>query len=133
MKNNKINILIVEDESITAMDIKKHLETNENIAAHTAATGIDAVMLAEQIKPDLIIMDIMLKGHLNGIDVADIIAKKNSIPVIYLTAFTDDETFLNAQLTNPFAFIGKPFHKDELQNTIAVALKKFKIQYHSSV
>jgi two-component system, response regulator PdtaR len=133
MKNNKINILIVEDERITAIDIKKHLETNENIAAHIAGTGIDAVMLAEQIKPDLIIMDIMLKGQLNGIDVADIIAKKNETPVIYLTAFTDDETFLNAQLTKPFAFLGKPFHEEELKNTIAGALKKYKIHSHLNV
>ena len=76
MENLKPKILIVEDESITALDLKKNLETYENVEVDVSNNGLDAIMKVEEEKPDLILMDIMLKGRLNGIDVADIISKK---------------------------------------------------------
>ena len=133
MESLKPKVLIVEDESITALDLKKNLELYENIEVDISNNGLDAIMKAEKEKPNLILMDIMLKGRLNGIDVADIISKKRDIPIIYISAFTDDETVLNAHTTKPFAFLGKPFDEGELHSTINNALSKYKVEYHQTV
>ncbi len=133
MKKHRPKILIVEDESITAMDLKKNLEANENFDVTISNNGLDAIMKIDVEKPDLILLDIMLKGRLNGIDVADITSKKRKIPIIYLTAYTDDETVLNAHTTKPFAFLSKPFNEKELHKTISNALAKYKVEYHGIV
>ncbi|MEO8399589.1 MAG: response regulator, partial [Ignavibacteriaceae bacterium] len=114
MENSKAKILIVEDENITALDLKKNLQKKGGLDVYISSNGLDAIMKVEKEKPDIILMDIMLKGHLNGIDVADIITKRFNIPIIYLSAYTDDETVLNANATKPFAFLGKPFDEAEL-------------------
>ncbi len=133
MESLKPKILIVEDESITALDLKKNLETYENVEVEVSNNGLDAIMKAEEKKPDLILMDIMLKGRLNGIDVADIISKKSDIPIIYISAYTDDETVLNAHTTKPFAFLGKPFDENKLHSAINDALSKNKMEYNLRV
>ncbi len=133
MNNFKPKILIVEDESITALDLKKNLQKQNCVDVSISSNGLDAIMKAEKEQPDLILMDIMLKGQLNGIDVASIISKKRRIPIIYLSAYTDDETILNAHTTNPFAFIGKPFEEGELNKTVKQALSKYKVEMHSRV
>ncbi len=130
MVSFKPKILIVEDESITALDLKKNLEVYENFDVIVSNNGLDAILKVEEEKPDLILMDIMLKGRLNGIDVADIISKKREVPIIYISAYTDDETILNAHNTKPFAFLGKPFNDDQLHETINQALSKYKMEYH---
>ncbi len=132
MNNQKPKILIVEDESITAMDLKRNLQSYGNIDVTVSNNGLDAIMKSEVERPDLILMDIMLKGQLNGIDVADIISKKREVPIIYISAYTDDETILNAHITKPFAFLGKPFDNSELHKTVSEALLKFKSEYHQT-
>ncbi|MEJ2617151.1 MAG: response regulator, partial [Ignavibacteriaceae bacterium] len=114
----KAKVLIVEDETITALGIKKDLENSEEISVSIVNNAVDAVITAQQEKPDIIIMDIMLKGQLNGIDAAGIIAGKYNIPIIYLTAYHDDEIYHNANLTNPVKIINKPYNKSELITTI---------------
>lgn len=114
----KAKVLIVEDETITALGIKKDLENSEEISVSIVNNAVDAVITAQQEKPDIIIMDIMLKGQLNGIDAAGIIAGKYNIPIIYLTAYHDDEIYQNANLTNPVKIINKPYNKSELIGTI---------------
>ena len=114
----KAKVLIVEDETITALGIKKDLENSEEISVSIVNNAVDAVITAQQEKPDIIIMDIMLKGQLNGIDAAGIIAGKFNIPIIYLTAYHDDEIYQNANLTNPVKIINKPYNKSELIGTI---------------
>ena len=82
----KAKVLIVEDETITALGIKKDLENSDEISVSIVNNAVDAVITAQKEKPDVIIMDIMLKGKLNGIDAAGIISGKYNIPIIYLTA-----------------------------------------------
>lgn len=120
--NDQTKILIVEDEMITALDLKKFLEKEINADTKIATNAVDAIINVEKDKPQLIIMDIMLKGKLSGIDAADIIRKRFNIPLIYITSFKDDETFLNAHLTNPIDIIGKPFKQSELLEKIKYAI-----------
>jgi CheY-like chemotaxis protein len=118
----KAKILIVEDETITALGIQKDLQKFDNISIHIVNNAIDAVIAAEEEKPDLILMDIMLKGKLSGIDASAIISQRYKIPIIYLTAYQDDETYLNAHLTNPLKILGKPYKESELLETVNNAL-----------
>ena len=114
-----VKVLIVEDETITALGIKKDVEKyDDDISVIIVNNAVDAVITAEKERPDLIVMDIMLKGKLSGIDAAGIISERYNIPVIYLTAYGDDETYLNAHLTNPVKIITKPYSKSELLDTI---------------
>ena len=114
----KAKVLIVEDETITALGIKKDIENTEGISVSIVNNAVDAVITAQKEKPDVIIMDIMLKGQLNGIEAAGIISGKYDIPIIYLTAYHDDETYYNANLTKPVKIINKPYNKSELIGTI---------------
>ncbi|MFZ0456637.1 MAG: response regulator [Ignavibacteriaceae bacterium] len=114
----RAKVLIVEDETITALGIKKDIENAEEISVSIVNNAVDAVITAQKEKPDVIIMDIMLKGQLNGIEAAEIISGKYNIPIIYLTAYHDDETYLNAHMTNPVKIINKPYNKSELIGTI---------------
>ena len=117
-------ILIVEDEAITAMDIQKTLESAGFEVVSTASMGKEAIQKAGELKPDLILMDITLKGKIDGIVVADKIMTLFDIPVIYLTAFSDEETFKRAKLTKPYGFITKPLNHKELRASIEIALYK---------
>jgi CheY-like chemotaxis protein len=121
----KAKILIVEDETITAMGIKKDLEKYGNISTIIVSNAVDAVIAAEKEKPDLILMDVMLKGKLSGIDAAQIITGRYNIPIIYITAYQDDETYLNAYQTNPLKIIGKPYSKSELLDVVNDALVNY--------
>jgi CheY-like chemotaxis protein len=96
---NKVmpTVLIVEDDPIIASDIKLHLTRNGYKIIAILSYGFEAVEVAREKKPDLVLLDIMLKGYMNGIEAAEIISKKLKIPVIFLTALTDDETFLSAR------------------------------------
>lgn len=120
---DKTRILMVEDESIVAMDIKDHLIKLGYDVTSIAKSGIDALLKAELEKPDLILMDIRLKGELTGIDVGKIIKQKLDIPIIYLTALNDEQTFQSAQAIHPSGFIVKPFVDEELQHTIEDAIQ----------
>ena len=95
----KLKILVVEDESIVAKDIQNSLKKLGYIVPTIVASGEKAIEEVEQSRPDLVLMDIMLKGEMNGIDVANIIRDKFEIPVIFLTAYADDNTL--AKLNSP--------------------------------
>lgn len=116
-------ILVVEDEAITAFDIKVTLEEMGFETVLTAARGEDAIQIAKELKPDLILMDIYLKDELDGIDVATEI-QHIDIPVIFLTAFTNEGIYKRAKLTNPYGFISKPIKKGELKAAIEIGLYK---------
>lgn len=117
-------ILIVEDESIVAKDLRQSLNGLGYTVIGAVATGEDAVKQAAELKPDLILMDVMLKGAMDGIDAAAKIRELHSIPVIYLTAYTDDETLLRAKQTEAWGYLLKPFEDRELRTTIEMALYK---------
>ncbi len=120
-------ILIVEDEVIVAINIEKRLQNSGYRVTGIASSSEQALEKVELEKPDLVLMDIKLKGELDGIDTADLIRKKHNLPIIYLTSYTDEETFQRAKLTEPFGYLIKPFEIRELHRTIEMALYKDKI------
>lgn len=123
---SKINILVVEDESIVSKDIQHSLKKIGYNIVGAASTGEKAIELALSEKPDLILMDIMLKGSMNGIEAADIIKKEMSIPVIFLTAYADESTLAKAKITEPYGYILKPFKEIDIQTSVEMAMYKHK-------
>ena len=120
----KVSILVVEDESIVARDIQQSLKKLGYEVLDICGTGEDAMAKAEQLKPDLILMDIMLKGAIGGIEAADYIRSKFNIPIIFLTAYADSSTVAKAKVTEPHGYIIKPFKEIDLQTNIEIALYK---------
>jgi PAS domain S-box-containing protein len=119
-------ILVVEDEGIVARDLRYRLETMGYTVVAVASTGEDAVLKAWELRPDLILMDIVLKGDLDGIEAARMLRERADIPVVYLTAYADDETIQRTEASGPFGYLVKPFEDRELEACIEVALFKFK-------
>jgi two-component system, LytTR family, response regulator LytT len=119
-----MNILVVEDESIVAKDIQVCLRKLGYDVVGIVSSGEEAVLKAEEFDLDLVMMDIMLKGEMSGIEAADIIRKKKSIPVIFLTAYTDRNTVDKAKETEPYGYIIKPFKEIDIQTAIEIALYK---------
>lgn len=117
-------ILIVEDEGIIAMAIKNSLESYGYQVCDTAFSGEEAIEKASRLQPDLILMDVILKGEMDGVTAAQIIYEKYRTPIIFLTAFTDEATLVRAKLSNPYGYILKPFEDRELYAVIEMALYK---------
>ncbi len=124
----KARILIVEDEAIVAKDIKKTLESWGYDVAATVPTGEAAIAKAEELKPDLILMDIMLRGAMNGIEAARKINEKNDVAIVYLTAFTEDKKLQEAKITDAFGYVVKPFEEKQLRGVIEMALYKHEME-----
>lgn len=120
------NVLVVEDESIVSKDIQMSLKKLGYNVVGAAATGEKAVELALRARPDIILMDIMLKGEMNGIEAATRIRNETSIPVIFLTAYADESTLNKAKVTQPYGYIIKPFKEIDIHTTIEMALYKHK-------
>jgi DNA-binding LytR/AlgR family response regulator len=119
-----MNILVVEDESIVAKDIQVCLKRLGYEVVAVVSSGEDAIEKAEALSPDLVMMDIMLKGEMSGIEAANIIRKSKSIPVIFLTAYTDRDTVDRAKESEPYGYIIKPFKEIDIQTAIEIALYK---------
>lgn len=122
-----IRILVVEDESLVAKDIQNMLKSLGYEVIDVVSTGEEAVQLAEAMSPDLVLLDIVLKGEIDGIMAAETIWDKLGIPVVYLTAYADETTLQRAKVTEPFGYILKPFDERELQTTIEMAFYKAKM------
>ena len=120
----KKKILIVEDESIVAKDIQNTLKNLGYTVTAVVNKTDKAIEEIETNRPDLVIMDIMLKGKMNGIEAAANIKKRFEIPVIFLTAYADDTTLNNAKQSEPYGYIIKPFKELELKAAIEVAFHK---------
>ena len=120
----KATILIVEDEGILALGLKKRLEKLGYVVPTIASSGDEAIELAANTKPDLILMDIVLKGGMDGIEAAERISASLRVPIIYLTAYSDEETVKRAKVTEPFGYIVKPYDNKELQIAVEMALHK---------
>jgi two-component system, cell cycle sensor histidine kinase and response regulator CckA len=118
------SILIVEDERIVARDLQAILQQLGYIVPALAATGADAIAKAKALHPDLVLMDIRLQGAMDGIEAATAILTELAIPVIYLTAFTDDATRQRARQTAPYGYLVKPFDERTVQTTIEMALER---------
>jgi len=123
-------ILIVEDELLVAEDIAFRLKSLGYRITDIVISGHDALSSVKKEIPDLILMDILLKGELDGIQTHEIINKNYNIPLVYLTSFSDEKTFSRAKLTQPFGYIIKPFEERELHTAIEVALYKHSMEMH---
>ncbi len=119
-----IKILIVEDELLIAKNLSHKLEKLGYEIADVVSCGADAIQRAGEMKPDLILMDIVIKGDSDGIETAAIIHQKLDIPIIYTTAYADDETLQRAGNTGSYGYLLKPFKERELHATIKIALSK---------
>ncbi|MBT6498340.1 MAG: response regulator, partial [Deltaproteobacteria bacterium] len=123
----KTKILIVEDETITAMEIESQLQGLGYEITSIVDTGEKAIQKAEEDKPDLILMDIRIKGEMDGIDTAEEIRNKFGIPVIFSTAYLDEERIERAKITMPFGYVLKPIQERDLKVTIEMALYVTKV------
>ncbi|EMJ96019.1 response regulator [Leptospira alstonii] len=121
-------ILIVEDEQLVAKDIQIVLLNMGYDVPSIVSSGDEAMAVIPLLKPHLILMDIRLGSKPDGIELAAMIRSEFDLPVIYLTAFTDDDTLKRAQLTEPYGYVIKPFSARELQITIEIAIFKHKIE-----
>jgi len=124
----KTEILIVEDERITAEDIRLSLGGLGYAVTGMASSGEEAIRKAEELHPDLVLMDIVLGGDMDGIEAAEIIRARFNIPVVYLTAYADEKTLERAKVTQPFGYILKPFDGRELRSNIEMALYRHKME-----
>jgi PAS domain S-box-containing protein len=124
---SKVRILVVEDESLVGRDIQNMLKSLGYDVLGPVATAAQAVRKARENGPDLVLMDIVLKGGADGISAAETIWDDLGIPVVYLTAYTDETTLQRAKRTGPFGYLLKPFEERELQTTIEMALYKAKL------
>ena len=120
-------LLVVEDEVIVARDLQATLEDLGYSVPEIADSGEMAIQLAVEIRPNLVLMDIRLKGEIDGITAASIISQELEIPVVYMTAHTDENTLARAKLTGPFGYIIKPYEERELRTTIEIALHKYEM------
>lgn len=120
----KTNVLVVEDESIVSKDIQHSLKKLGYNVVGSSSTGEKAIELALELKPDVVLMDIMLKGKLTGIDASEEIRKTLNIPVIYLTAYADEATLEKAKVTEPHGYIIKPFKEIDIHTSIEMAIYK---------
>lgn len=121
-------IMVVEDESILVMLLKRKLHNYGYGEINWVDNGEDAVQNAESFKPDLILMDIVLKGDMDGIEAAHRINENFDVPIIYLTACSSDEVLLRALETEPYGYILKPFREVEINANIKMALNKHNSQ-----
>lgn len=119
-------ILIVEDEHIVAMGIKRMLKGLGYTVTGVASSGKDAISKAESTFPDLILMDIMLKGELDGVEAAKEIKEHFDVPIVYLTAYSDSNILERVKKTGPFGYIVKPFDEKDLHSNIEIALHRFR-------
>ena len=119
-----IRIFIVEDELLVVEDIKSDLNKFGYVVLGSAASGEIAVQKITETQPDLVLMDINLKGEMNGIQVANEVKKSLNIPIVFLTAYVDEKTLLEAKNAGAYGFLVKPFHGIDLKSTIEVALAK---------
>lgn len=123
--NKAIKILVVEDESIVAKDIQNTLIRLGYEVPATASSAASAYEKLEQVQPNLVFLDIKLKGEEDGIDIAAHIKEKYNIPVIFLTSYVDQETLDRAKFTEPYGYIVKPFNESDLKTTVEMALFKY--------
>lgn len=119
-----VNILVTEDESIVRKDIERSLQKLGYNVIGSADTGEKAIELAKDLKPDLALMDIMLKGGMTGVEAAQHIKEQRDIPVIFLTAYADEKTLNKAKITEPHGYILKPFKEIDIHTSIEMAMHK---------
>jgi two-component system, cell cycle sensor histidine kinase and response regulator CckA len=128
MNDTRPSILIVEDEGVIALDVRATLGRLGYTVPAVVATGSDAIVQVEALRPQLVLMDIHLRGDMDGVEAAQTIRERFGVPVIYLTAFADPATLQRARITEPFGYLLKPFEERELHVVIEMALQRRELQ-----
>jgi CheY-like chemotaxis protein len=123
----KARILIVEDDNIVVLELRDRLRSLGYIVSGVASYGKEAIEKAAETRPDLVLMDIRLKGDMDGIEAAEEIISRFDIPVVYLTALADENTLHRAKVTEPDGYISKPFDEKELWAVIETALHRHEV------
>jgi len=119
-----VNILIVEDESIIALDLSQIVAKYGHIVRGIVGSGEDSIREAGKIRPDVVLMDIAIKGQIDGLEAARMIGALYQIPIIYTSAFSDPITIERARATNPLAYLQKPFDERELESVLSRVNRK---------
>lgn len=123
-----ISILLVEDEGIVARDLEETLTRLGYDVSGVASEGVEAVAMAHALQPQLVLMDVNLRGGVDGIQAARAIQERSPVPIIFLTGHSDTRTLQRAVLTGPLAYLIKPFHEAELRCAIEVAIHKHRAE-----
>ena len=121
MSDTAHRILVVEDQRLIAADIENTLKKLGYVVVGNVSSGEDAISTSDQVRPELVLMDVRLRGEMDGIHAAEIIRDRFNVPVVFLTAYADEETILRATKTTPFGYLVKPFNERELRATIEIA------------
>lgn len=124
---SNLRVMVVEDESIVALEIEDRLERLGYTVCAVTPSGEKAIEIARETEPDLILMDIYLAGKIDGIEAAEAIEREKDIPIIFLTAYSDPSTVERAKRIGPFAYLVKPFDENQLRTSIEIALYKHKM------
>ena len=122
------SILIVEDDNVIASSIKSILRNLGYLKTYISESGVKALKIIEEKHPDLILADIVLEGKMSGIELAQQVKKKYSIPVIFITAYSDEGTVNKAKLAEPYGYITKPIQQKDLKIAVDIAFYKFKME-----
>ena len=117
-------IMVVDDEAYISTQLEERLTSMDYEVVGTASSGEDSISMAKSLSPDLVLMDIVMPGKLDGIEASEIITKELDIPVIFLTAYADDKFLERAKKAQPFGYILKPFQEKEIKANIELALYK---------
>ncbi|WP_310567838.1 response regulator [Hydrogenophaga sp.] len=121
-------ILVVEDESIVAFNLQQRLEQLGYDVPAIAVSGQESLDLVDETRPDLVLMDIHIQGNMDGIEVASRLRETHAVPVIYLTAYSEDSTLERARKTLPYGYLLKPFSERELHATIQMAFERHRLE-----
>jgi PAS domain S-box-containing protein len=124
----KPRILIIEDEILIARELEARLEGLGDAVVGIVLSGREAVQAASELRPDVVLMDVVLKGTLDGIGAADEIRTRFDIPIVYVTAYADESTLRRAKVTAPYGYILKPFSESEVHAAIEMALYKHQME-----
>ncbi|HQO39278.1 MAG TPA: response regulator, partial [Spirochaetota bacterium] len=127
MKKETKRILIVEDQLIIGLDLRLMLESLGYQITGIVGSGEECIEAVRREKPDLVLMDIMLSGEIDGIFTAELINREFDVPIIYLTAHSDENSLVRANLTEPYGYIVKPIDEKYLYSAIEIALHRFKL------
>jgi two-component system, response regulator PdtaR len=132
LQKSKLKILVAENESHIADDLKNSLERMGYEVSGIGNSGEEVINLVSEGKPDLILMDIILDGSLDGIETAEVLSVKYDIPVIYLADFNDRDTLQRVKITEPYGYLMKPFDSRELEIAIEMAFIKRGISFEGT-
>ncbi|MDY7001017.1 MAG: response regulator, partial [Thermodesulfobacteriota bacterium] len=122
-------IMVVDDEVVITDELEEMLDSHGYQVVGTAKSGALAVDLAEELHPDLVLMDIVMPGKMDGIEACGHIQKDMDIPVVFLTAYGDDAHVSRAKAVYPYGYIMKPYHDDQIKAAVECALEKKKREH----